>query len=164
MLANTGRFSAYSVYLTYSFVYGLAFTTAATLNQLYELETAKFNPLQLVLVGTILEITCFLCQVPTGVLADLYSRRLSIIVGTLLLGVGFIIEGSIPQFWAIASGMVLLGVGVTFVSGAQEAWVADELGEKSAGRAFLRGSQISQIGNILGAFISVALASLWLGL
>jgi len=76
MLANTRRFNAYSVYLTFSFAYGLASMTIFTTNLFYQLEVAKLNPLQLVLVGTVLEVSCFICQVPTGVLADLYSLSL----------------------------------------------------------------------------------------
>lgn len=164
MLANTRRFSPYSVYLTFSFAYWFFATTIFTVNLLYQLEVARFNPLQLVLVGTVLEITCFLCQVPTGVLADLYSRRLSIIVGVLLVGLGFVLEGSLPFFWTIAGAMVFYGVGATFISGAEEAWVVDEIGEVQSGKAFLRGSQAGQIGNILGAILSVVLASLRLNL
>lgn len=164
MLANTRRFGAYSVYLILSFTYGLAATTIFTTNLFYQLEVAKLNPLQLVLVGTVLEATAFLCQVPTGVLADLYSRRLSVIIGIVLIGLGFLLEGSIPQFWAIACGMIFYGVGATFVDGAEEAWVADELGEERASSAFLRGMQISQVGNILGALLSVTLASFRLNL
>jgi MFS transporter, DHA3 family, tetracycline resistance protein len=164
MLVDTRRFNAYSVYLTLSFAYGLASMTIFTTNLFYQLEVAKLNPLQLVLVGTVLEGSCFICQVPTGVLADLYSRRLSIIVGIVLVGLGFLLEGAIPQFWAIAGGMVFYGVGATFVSGAEEAWVADELGEERAARAFLRGAQLSQVGNILGALLGVTLASFWLPL
>lgn len=164
MLANTRRFGAYSVYLTLSFVYGLATTTIFTVNLLYEFDVARLNPLQLVLLGTVLESCYFLCQVPTGVLADLYSRRLSIIVGMVLSGLGFVLVGLLPNFWAIAGGMLFYGVGAAFANGAQEAWLADELGEERVGRAFLRGSQISQAGNILGALLSVALASLRLNL
>jgi DHA3 family tetracycline resistance protein-like MFS transporter len=164
MLAHTRRFRAYSVYLILEGLYGLAFTVTTTVNLLYQLEIAKLNPLQLVLVGTVLETTAFLCQVPTGVLADLYSRRLSVVIGIVLTGLGFILEGSIPTFWAIAGGMAFYGVGATFVSGAEEAWLADELGEEEVGRAFVRGSQFSQAGCVLGAFSSVALASIRLNL
>ena len=38
-------------------------------------------PLQLVLVGTTLELACFLFEIPTGIVADLYSRRLSVVIG-----------------------------------------------------------------------------------
>jgi DHA3 family tetracycline resistance protein-like MFS transporter len=164
MFANTRRFSAYAIYLTLSFVYGLAATTIFTTNLLYQLDVAKLNALQLVLAGTVLEGTCFLCQVPTGVLADLYSRRLAMIVGIVLIGLGFLLEGSIPTFGAIAGAMVLYGLGATFTSGAEEAWVAGELGEERAGHAFLRGSQVGQAGNILGALLSVTLASLRLNI
>lgn len=164
MLAHTGRFHAYPIYLILEGLYGLATATIFTVNLLYQFEIAKLNPLQMVLVGTVLEGTAFLCQVPTGVLADLHSRRLSVIVGIVLTGLGFVLEGLLPNFWAIAGAMVFYGVGATFVSGAEEAWLVDELGEEEAGRAFLRGSQIGQLGSILGAFISVALASIRLNL
>lgn len=164
MLANARRFHAYPVYLILEGLYGLATATIFTVNLLYQFEIAKLNPLQLVLVGTVLEVTCFLCQTPTGVLADLYSRRLAVIGGIVLIGLGFVLEGSLANFWAIAGAMIFYGVGATFVSGAEEAWLADELGEEEAGRALLRGSQVSQLGSILGAFLSVALASLRLNL
>jgi DHA3 family tetracycline resistance protein-like MFS transporter len=127
-----------------AFVYGLATATIFTVNLLYEFEIAKLTPLQLVLVGTVLETSCFLCQVPTGALADLYSRRLSVIVGVVIIGLGFVLEGSVPNFWVISGSMIFYGVGATFMSGAQEAWLADELGEEHMGRIFLRSSQVKQ--------------------
>lgn len=158
MLVHTRRFSAYAAYLTLSFCYGLGFTTVATYNILYQFQLAHLNPLQLTLVGTTLEAVCFLCQVPTGVLADLYSRRLAVIVGVLLVGMAFVLEGLLPNFLAIAFAQGVFGVGATFMSGAEEAWIADEIGEEKVGPAFVRGAQISQLGNILGALLGVALA------
>ncbi len=93
---------------------------------------AHLNPLQLVLVGTVLEITVFLTQVPTGALADVYSRRLAVIVGLVLIGTGALLEGSIPQFWAILLSQVLWGVGVTFTDGADSAWIANEYHKERA--------------------------------
>jgi DHA3 family tetracycline resistance protein-like MFS transporter len=86
-----------------------------------QVEVAKLSPLQLVLVGTVLETVCFLSQVPTGLLADVFSRRLSVIVGIFLFGAGFILEGSIPRFVAIAAGQALFGIGATFMDGAEQA-------------------------------------------
>ena len=62
------------------------------------------NPLQLVLVGTVMELAVFVFEVPTGVVADTYSRRLSIIIGWIVFGVGLVVAGSVPSF-----GVVLLG-------------------------------------------------------
>ena len=58
-----------------------AFNLIVTVNLAWQAEVAALDPLQLVLVGTVLEITALLGEVPTGVVADLYSRRLSIVIG-----------------------------------------------------------------------------------
>ncbi|GAC1315285.1 MAG: tetracycline efflux MFS transporter TetA(P) [Ktedonobacteraceae bacterium] len=164
MHTNKRRLDAYIVYLIFSGVSSLSFTLIVTVNLVYQVEVAKLSPLQLVLVGTALETVCFLCQVPTGVLADVYSRRLSVIVGTVLFGAAFILEGSIPRFIAIAAGQALFGIGATFVDGAQQAWITDEMGEEKVGRVFLRSTQIGLACAFFGSFISVALASIRLNL
>ena len=63
---------------------------------IYFVEVVGLDALQLVLIGTALEVSAFLFEVPTGVVADVYSRRLSVIIGTILLGFGFMLAGSIP--------------------------------------------------------------------
>lgn len=155
-------FNASTVYLIYSGTSSLFFALVVTVNLIYQLEVAKLSPLQLVLVGTALEVVCFLCQVPTGVLADVYSRRLAVILGTLIIGVGFVIEGSFPRFETIVLGQALFGIGATLSDGAEQAWIADEIGEERVGRIFLRSAQIGLLGGLLGAPISVGLASLFL--
>ncbi|MBA2682627.1 MAG: MFS transporter, partial [Ktedonobacteraceae bacterium] len=142
---KNGPFKALTIYLILSGVFSFAFTTITSINMVYQIEMVKLNPLQLVLVGTTLEVTCFLCQVPTGVLADTYSRRLPVVLGYLLMGLGFLCEGLFAHFYPVLLAQVLWGFGVTLVSGAQEAWCADEIGEEQVGQAFLRGSQIGQI-------------------
>jgi DHA3 family tetracycline resistance protein-like MFS transporter len=131
---------------------------------IYHVSVVELSPLQLVLVGTILEATVFIFEVPTGVVADVKSRRLSIIIGYALMGLGFIVEGSTPLFWAVAVAQVLWGFGYTFTSGATQAWIVDEIGEARAGEAFLRGAQAAQIGGLLAIPISVALGSVAIAL
>lgn len=156
--------SAYPVYLLIRAVAAFAMGTATTLNLVYQIETVGLGPLELVLVGTVLEATCFLAQIPTGVIADLYSRRLSVIVGYALIGVGFLVEGLVPEFVAVLVGNVIWGVGATCVDGAEEAWATDEVGPERAGQAFTRGSQVAQIATVAGIGASVALAGLRLNL
>jgi|SRR5581483_1135918 DHA3 family tetracycline resistance protein-like MFS transporter len=134
------RFNGYTVFLFQEFAASLWFAVIFTASTLYQVQTVGLNPLQLVLVGTVLELTAFLVKVPTGIIADVYSRRLSILIGFVLVGIGFLVEGSIPQFWAVLLAQVIWGIGATFQSGALEAWVADQVGEANAGKAFLRGS------------------------
>ncbi|HWK79605.1 MAG TPA: MFS transporter, partial [Thermomicrobiales bacterium] len=136
-----------------AFLFALTFT----LNLIYQVTVAGLSPLEMVLVGTILEATCFLFEVPTGIVADLYSRRRSILIGIAVIGIGFILEGSIPAFVAIALAQVIWGIGYTFTSGAVEAWITDEIGEDAVGPVFLRGSQVALIGGIAGTLLGTGL-------
>lgn len=153
----------YPLYLTIRGAAAFAGTTAWTLVILYQIQSAGLNPLQLVLVGTVMEITCFLAQVPTGIIADLYSRRLSIIVGYVLVGAGIMIQ-AIPEFGVILLGNVVWGIGITCIEGAEEAWATDEIGEERAGHVFTRGAQVGQLATVLGIGASVGLASIQLNL
>jgi MFS transporter, DHA3 family, tetracycline resistance protein len=150
----------YTVYLILQSGAALIFSLIFTVSQLYYVTIVRMNPLQLVLAGTILEATVFLFEVPTGVLADVKSRRLSVIIGYALIGVGFVVEGTFPHFWTIALAQILWGFGYTFTSGATEAWIADELGEARAGETYLRGAQAARAGALVAIPISVALGSL----
>ena len=155
---------AYWLFLFFSAVQAFALTTVFTINLVYQVKQVGLNPLQLVLVGTTLELTAFLMEIPTGLVADVYSRRLSIILGFFLLGCGFIVEGSLPLFEALLLSQVIMGLGYTFLSGATSAWIVDEIGQARAGAAFLRAAQVAQVASFSAIFVSVALASVSLQL
>jgi len=157
---NISKPDAYWIYLIIMGMQSFAFTIAFTVNLVYQVTQVGLNPLQLVLVGTSLEITAFLFEIPTGIVADVYSRRLSVIVGYLLLGLGMIVEGSFPVFEVLLFSSFILGVGFTFISGATSAWIVDEIGQDHASQAFLRGSQVMQITGFIGIFVSIAIASI----
>ncbi len=164
MLARKGKLSAYAVYLLHSGAKALFLSIIFTVDLVYQVQVAHLNPLQLVLVGTFLEAVYFLSQVPTGIIADVFSRRLSVIVGVLLIGLGFILEGSIPRFGFILLAQVLWGMGAAFTDGAEEAWISAEVSEEEVGRVFVRKTQAGLVGGLLGAGISVGLASIRLNL
>ena len=131
-----------------------------TLNAIYYVSQAGLNPLQLVMVGTILELSVLLFEMPTGLAADFFGRKKSLVAGTFIIGAAHLLEGSFPEFWAIALGSVLWGVGWTFISGAEQAWIADELDNKDLDRVFLKGEQYSSLGRFVGIIASVLLAEL----
>ncbi len=136
----------------------------STLSAVYRIQSAGLNPLQLILVGTVLEGVVFLFEIPTGIVADLYSRRLSVIIGYLLIGLGFMVEAAIPIFPMILLAQIIWGIGATFTSGAEEAWLADEEGEENLAHIYLRGSQLGQAGTLVGIIASVALGRIALNL
>ncbi len=150
-------FSAINIYLIYSGASALLFIMMKTVRGIYQVDIALLNPLQIVLIGTTLEITHFLFEIPTGVVADKYSRKLSIIIGLFLIGVSFIAEGLFPLFFMLIFIQIILGIGDTFTSGADEAWIADELNGKDLAPVFLKGTQIGQFFSIIGTIISMVL-------
>ena len=154
-----------TVYLVMAFFSQMAFLTSATVSIVYQITEARLDPFQLLLVGTVLEATVFLFEIPTGVVADVYSRKLSMLIGFALIGVGFIILGAFPLFWTILLSQVVWGIGYTFTSGARQAWLSDELGDDDeTSKAFVRGARFELAGSLIGIGLSVALASVFIAL
>lgn len=152
------KIGAVRAYLLLTFFSSLLFALMATYAGVYRVTVVGLNPLQLVLVGTVLELSAFLAEVPTGIVADVYSRRLSILIGVALTGLGFAVEGMFPTLAAALVAQVIWGVGATFGSGATSAWITDEVGEANVGPLFMRASQMGQIGGILGVILGLGFA------
>src|SRR5262245_31639157 len=70
-------------------------------------------------------------EVPTGVVADTWGRRISYLLGTVTLaGATFLywlLWVTEAPFWSWAVVSMLIGLGFTFFSGAVEAWLVDAL-------------------------------------
>ncbi len=158
------RFSAYTTWLVLEGVGSLAGALIFTVTAVYFVRDVGMNPFQLVLCGTVMELAIFVFEVPTGVLADTYSRRASVIVGTLIQGAAFVLVGAIQSVPAVLAGYAIWGLGWTFESGALQAWIADELGTERLPSVFLRGARIWYVGALAGICLSVAIASYDLGL
>ena len=153
------RFSAPRVYLFIEFAASAFFSMMFVTMSLYEATVAGLTPLQLVLVGTTLEISAFVFEIPTGVVADVFSRRLSIIIGYLLMGAGFLIEGFFPFFAPILLAQVIWGLGYTFTSGATQAWISDEIGEDAANQLFLRAAQVGLVASLIGMAVAMLIGA-----
>jgi len=122
----------------------------------YLVRTLHFSPLQLVLMGTAMEAAIFVFEVPTGVVADTYSRRLSLIVGYLGMGVAWMLVGVFSAPLAIIVLWGFWGLSYTFTSGAYQAWITDEVGLENVGRLFLKGARVRYVGAVLGLIGQVA--------
>jgi DHA3 family tetracycline resistance protein-like MFS transporter len=158
------QMDAYTVHLTRSALFYFAHTLVRTAMLLYQIQYVGLTPLQLVLVGTTLEATVFLCEIPTGIVADVYSRRLSVILGVFLIGVAYLVAAVFPAFAVLLLANVLWGIGYTCTSGAYEAWLVDELGQARAGDAFVRAGQVARAVAIVAIPVSAGLGSYHLAL
>jgi MFS transporter, DHA3 family, tetracycline resistance protein len=155
---------AYPIYLCIKGASALFMTMWATVASVYRIEVVGLDPLRLVLLGTALEVAVFVFEVPTGVFADTFGRRRSVIAGFVLMGSGFVLEGAIPKFVAVLAAQAIWGVGYTFISGALEAWIADGAPDRDLGNVYLRGEQADYLGSFVGIPASVLLGLVTLNL
>jgi MFS transporter, DHA3 family, tetracycline resistance protein len=148
------RANPYRLYLglelSLSLLTGLVFATITV----YWVSAARLDPLQLLLLGTSLELSYFVLQLPTGVLADMVSRRLCVICGVFVLGAGLLLQGLSTWFISMLCAQAVLGLGFALIGGAEEAWVASELGEAGITRVYLRGTQVGLAGTVIGSLLS----------
>lgn len=155
------RADPYRLYLwVLSFSTGVLFALAYTTSIVFWVERGHLDALQLVLLGTVLEAVYFACQLPTGVLADAVSRRMCVIVGWFLCGLAMIEQGVSPAFGNLLVAQILLGVGIALVTGAEDAWIADELPKTEMTRVYVRASQFGIVAQVLGALGSGLLAAI----
>jgi DHA3 family tetracycline resistance protein-like MFS transporter len=154
------------VYLVLESATALLQATVWTTAAVYFISDAHLGPLQLVSLGTVMELSILVFEIPTGVVADAVSRRRSVLLGTTLMGAALVLTGLFPSFPALLGAQALWGLGYTFTSGATEAWVAGEVGDEAVGPLFLRAAQYASLAAALGIGLSVGLANLklWLPL
>lgn len=136
---------------------GFLVTFSLSVYSLYVVRDAGLTPMQLLLAGTAVLGSTFVFEIPTGVVADAYSRRLSLVVGYVIAGLGIAAIGVAPEFATIVAGQMVWGLGFTFLSGAREAWIADEIGEAEAAPVYLRAARFQLIGTIGGVPLGFAL-------
>jgi MFS transporter, DHA3 family, tetracycline resistance protein len=162
--------SPYPLYLSLesgtAFLLGISYATVTV----YWVTVGRLNPLQLVLLGTALELSYFVFQLPTGLLADLVSRRLCVLTGLFIVGVAQVMASLSASYANLISAWVVLGIGAALNNGAQDAWIADELsaelGDQRMTGVYLRATQLGLIATVAGSLLSgvIALAGLELPL
>ncbi|TML33337.1 MAG: MFS transporter [Actinobacteria bacterium] len=150
------RLPATTVY--YGLTFGLRLPTWVVM-AVYLVRELHFSPLQLVLMGTAMEAAVFLFEVPTGIVADTYSRRLSLVIGYLGTGAAWAAVGFVSAPWLVIALWAFWGFAYTFTSGAEQAWITDEVGVENVGTIFLRAARFGQAGAVVGLIAQVAVGT-----
>lgn len=118
------------VYLTLTLGNTVAASFIWGINTLFLLDAGLSN-LEAFAANAFFTVGMVLFEVPTGVIADGWGRRVSFLLGTVTLAVStylyFVMWQISAPFWMWAVVSVLLGLGFTFFSGAVEAWLVDAL-------------------------------------
>lgn len=117
-----------------------------------------------VLIGAWTAGTVFF-EVPTGVVADSYSRKWSVITGLVIAGVSAVGLGLTDSYPLLLALFVANGIGFTFFSGAEDAWAIDNLyhhGRDDLIETFYAKNQaIMYLGMVAGPLAAGATVSVW---
>ena len=118
------------IYLTLTLGNTLAASFIWGVNTLFLLDAGLSN-FEAFAANAFFTVGMVIFEIPTGVVADGWGRRVSFLLGTVTLAGSTFLYYLLWQFsapfllWAVVS--VLLGLGFTFFSGAVEAWLVDAL-------------------------------------
>jgi MFS transporter, DHA3 family, tetracycline resistance protein len=143
--------------------YGLSFglhLPTWVVTAVYLVSDLHLSPLQLLLMGTAMEAAIVLFEIPTGVVADTYSRRLSLVIGYFGTGAAWAAVGLVSAPWLIIVLWGCWGFFYTFTSGAEQAWITDEVGVERVGTIFLRAARFGQVGAVVGLLVQVGVGML----
>lgn len=102
-------------------------------------------------------------EVPTGAFADKFGRKKSISIGCFLVALAAFIYGSIPNIYIFMLGEVLWALGLSFISGADEAIIYDTLKtlrrQNDSKSVFARYSMVLSFAFIIAAPIGSIIAA-----
>ena len=91
------------------------------------LQSFGFDLFQVNTINAVFMTGVLIMEIPTGVIADLVSRKKSYLIGLWLKSIGFWGYFLAGSFVGIVVSELILAAGACFISGALEAWLVDEL-------------------------------------
>jgi len=76
-------------------------------------------------------------EIPTGILADRTNRKILLVIGCLLKGVGFLIWYFSHSFWLFALGFFIWALSTSLASGTEESLIFDSLKQDNRQEEFI---------------------------
>ena len=120
-------------YFVYTALKGFGFGLITAMWLIYLQQRRGLNLTQATFVDVAFWIAAVLGEVPTGIVADRFSRKASLIAGTALMSVSIFAWVFAPTVPLIILSYAGLAIGVTFLSGAEDAFFYESI--QAAGRA-----------------------------
>ncbi|WP_430812710.1 MULTISPECIES: MFS transporter [unclassified Carboxylicivirga] len=112
----------------------------------------------------IYSIAIVVFEIPSGYAADVLGRRRTLIIGSLMGTLGFAIYAVSTGFYAFLAAELILGVGQSFISGADSALLYDSLKADGRERHYLkyegRNFSVGNFSEALAGFAGGALAEI----
>ncbi len=118
---------------------------------------------EILLLQSIFAIAIVVLEIPTGYIADVIGRRLSIVIGCILGFLGYVTYSLSYDFFGFLVGELLIGFGSSFMSGADSALLYDSLSQlrkekdykKVEGKYQAMGNFSEGIAGVAGGFLAL---------
>jgi len=107
-------------------LFATMFYIAAAFEVIYFFELG-FSLTQIGFLLSALSLSIFIFEIPTGVFADIFGRKKSTIFGFFLSAFAIFMIFFTHNFYLLLVIFFMWGLGQTFISGAQDAWIVDHL-------------------------------------
>ncbi len=115
----------------------------------------------LLLLHGVYSLIIAIIEIPSGYLADVLGRKLTMILGTLLGTAGFAVYALSGGLWAFLSAEILLGIGQSFISGSDTALLYDSLKVMNKQKKYIKyEGQITAVGNFSEALAGITVSVL----
>ena len=82
---------------------------------------------ELFVLKAIYSVAVVVMEIPSGWMADVWGRKKTLVLGSILGSLGFLIYSFSYGFWAFVAAEIVLGIGLSFISGADSAMLYDSL-------------------------------------
>lgn len=115
-----------SIYLMVSIIAALLMALHAAVYVTFLLNSG-LSFFQVSLVNLFYMVFVFLLEIPTGAIADLWGRKMSFVLSSIINGIGFFLYSLAESFLGFVSAEIIIALGTTLTSGALKAWLVDSL-------------------------------------
>ncbi|RXQ93993.1 MFS transporter [Ancylomarina salipaludis] len=100
-------------------------------------------------------------EIPSGYFADVWGRKKTLILGSILGCLGFVVYSFSSNFYGFFLAELVLGIGSSFISGADSALLYDSLLQDKKEQTYLKQeSRMMSVGNFAEALAGIAGGSL----
>lgn len=141
-----------NIFLRWSFLRSVFHNGWWLVTSLYLVIEGKLTASQLVFIGVAQSVASIIFELPAGIFADTISRKWSLIISHIIMGTAMICTALVTGFYPLMMTQMLWGISWTFASGADIAWITDELDKPDVISNVLADSVKAQM---LGAAIGI---------
>jgi MFS family permease len=125
-------------YFVYTALKGFGFGLFLAVWVIYLQQQRGLSLSQAALIDVTFFVAAALAEVPTGIVADRFGRKTSMVAGSALMSLGVLGWTFAPTLPLIIVAYVAMGVGITFLSGAEDAFFYESLQVTGRGGDYTR--------------------------